>query len=139
MRLERGIITYLPLIAALMVIQPSLLPLIRLSGPLPLEKKRGESRFDALSLDDSSVNPNQILRDPRALSVNGRDCAHSWIARMAHPTRTLQHGLNFISVTPQQVASSKLRPPTPVTQRFVHLQLPAIYSRLRDISQDREH
>lgn len=100
MRLERGIITYLPLIAALMVIQPSLLPLIRLSGPLPLEKKRGESRFDALSLDDSSVNPNQILRDPRALSMNGRDCAHSWIARMAHPTRTLQHGLNFISVTP---------------------------------------
>lgn len=100
MRLERGIITYLPLIAALMVIQPSLLPLIRLSGPLPLEKKRGESRFDALSLDDSSVNPNQILRDPRALSMNGRDCAHSWIARMAHPTRTLQHGLNLISVTP---------------------------------------
>lgn len=53
--LERGIITYLPLIAASMAIQPSVLPAARLSAALPLETGGGESRSDALSLDDRPV------------------------------------------------------------------------------------
>lgn len=78
--LERGIITYLPLIAASMAIQPSVLPAARLSAALPLERKRGESRFDAVSLDDMLVNPKRRLCDPRASPMNGRVCSHSWIA-----------------------------------------------------------
>ncbi len=44
----------------------------------------GESRSDALSLDDGLVN--QRLCDPRPLSMNGRICSHSWTSlRHAHP------------------------------------------------------
>lgn len=70
--LERGIIIYLPLIAALMAIQPSMLSAAHLSAALPLEKEEGESRFGVLSLDNRLVNPLLKLRDPRSLSMNGR-------------------------------------------------------------------
>lgn len=44
-------------------------------------------------------------------------------------------GCQFQTASPYSRTSAL----TTVTHRFVHLQLPAIYSRLRDISQDREH
>lgn len=108
-----------------MVIQPSMLPVVRLSDSLPLEKKKSESRFDALSLDGKLVNPNQILRDPRALSMNERVCPHSWIARMAHPTRSLKNGLNLFPAPNCVPPPSTAGPPGP----FIHLLLPIILER----------
>ncbi|CAJ1079124.1 Hypothetical predicted protein [Xyrichtys novacula] len=42
-------------------------------------RRRGESRFDALSLDERAVHPRlRGCATPRALSMNGRVFAHSW-------------------------------------------------------------
>lgn len=79
---------YLPLIAAPVAIQPSVLPVARLYAALPLD---GESRTDALPLDDRAVNLHQAARTPGAL--------HEWADlfsqldnRHAH---TLSHSLTL--------------------------------------------